>query len=467
MKKLLVLGAGTAGTMIANKLRKPSRRGLGDHRRRPRRRAPLPAGLPVPAVRDVRPATRSCAAAARTSCRDGVDLVLGEVDRVDAGRATTVHARPTGGPSTTTTSSSPPAPRRGRTRRRACSAPSGGAASSTSTPSTAPRRSPQALAGLRPRTARRPHHRDADQVPGRAAGVHLPRRRLAARARAARPGRARLRHAARRAPSPSRSPPQHLGGMLDERKIVVETDFLVERIDDERKCLVSYDEREVPFDLLVTVPLNMGADFVARSGLGDELNYVPVDKHTLLSPRRTTTSSRSATPPTSRPPRPARWRTSRSRSSSTTSSQHIAGQPDDRLLRRARQLLRRVRRRQGAADRLQLRHRAAHRAPTRCPSSARSACCKETRANHLGKLAFRWIYWNVLLPGRPLPLPAHMSMAGKHRSTPPDPRRSDAMTTTTHRRPRVPRRRRRLPDRPRRVERGARARPWPPRSAST
>jgi hypothetical protein len=29
------------------------------------------------------------------------------------------------------------------------------------------------------------------------------------------------------------------------------------------------------------------------------------------------------------------------------------------------------------------------------------------------KLAFRWIYWNVLLPGRPIPLPAHMSLAGK------------------------------------------------------
>ncbi len=75
----------------------------------------------------------------------------------------------------------------------------------------------------------------------------------------------------------------HLGSMLDERKIAVEPDFLVERIDEERKTLVSYDEREVPFDLLVTVPLNMGADFVARSGLGDELNYVPVDKHTMLS----------------------------------------------------------------------------------------------------------------------------------------------------------------------------------------
>ena len=41
------------------------------------------------------------------------------------------------------------------------------------------------------------------------------------------------------------------------------------------------------------------------------------------------------------------------------------------------------------------------------------ALLKESRANHLGKLAFRHIYWNVLLPGRPLPLPALMSMAGK------------------------------------------------------
>jgi sulfide:quinone oxidoreductase len=76
---------------------------------------------------------------------------------------------------------------------------------------------------------------------------------------------------------------RHLGAMLDERKIALETDFMVERVDNDAKALVSYDEREVPFDLLVTVPLNMGADFVARSGLGDELNYVPVDKHTLLS----------------------------------------------------------------------------------------------------------------------------------------------------------------------------------------
>ncbi|MGZ7040096.1 MAG: type III sulfide quinone reductase, selenoprotein subtype, partial [Thermoanaerobaculia bacterium] len=42
------------------------------------------------------------------------------------------------------------------------------------------------------------------------------------------------------------------------------------------------------------------------------------------------------------------------------------------------------------------------------------ALLKESLINHMGKLAFRWLYWNVLLPARPLPLPHRMSMAGKH-----------------------------------------------------
>jgi sulfide:quinone oxidoreductase len=38
---------------------------------------------------------------------------------------------------------------------------------------------------------------------------------------------------------------------------------------------------------------------------------------------------------------------------------------------------------------------------------------QETEANHWGKLMFRWMYWNLLLKGQELPLPAKMSMAGK------------------------------------------------------
>ena len=115
---------------------------------------------------------------------------------------------------------------------------------------------------------------------------------------------------------------------------------------------------------------NMGADYVARSGLGDELNYVPVDKHTLLSTgaRQHLRRRRRLGHPglEGRLGRALLRRDLRRQLRSPTST----GSPMNRQLRRARQLLRRVRRRQGAAHRLQLRHRAAAR---HLPGAARRA----------------------------------------------------------------------------------------------
>ena len=206
-----------------------------------------------------------------------------------------------------------------------------------------------------------------------------------------------------------------LGHMLEDRKIQVETDFLLEHIDNETKTLVSYDEREIPFDLLVTVPLNMGADFVARSGLGDELNYVPVDKHTLLSLAHDTIFAvgDASDIPASKAGSVAHFAVE---VFVDNFLQHIAGEPmagsfdghancfveagDDKAL-----LIDFNYDTQPLPGKYPL--------PVLGPMSL----LKETRANHLGKLAFRHIYWNVLMPGRPVPLPAHMSMAGKHTPT--------------------------------------------------
>ena len=203
-----------------------------------------------------------------------------------------------------------------------------------------------------------------------------------------------------------------LGGMLEERKIQVETDFLVERIDPERKVLVSYDEREVPFDLLVTVPLNMGADFVARSGLGDELNYVPVDQHTLqtLAHPNIFAVGDASDIPASKAGSVAHFSVE---IFVDNFLQLINGEPmtgsfdghancfvetgDDKAL---------------LIDFNYETEPLPGRYPL--PYVGPLSLLKETRANHLGKLAFRQVYWNVLLPGRPLPLPSHMSMAGKH-----------------------------------------------------
>ena len=74
-----------------------------------------------------------------------------------------------------------------------------------------------------------------------------------------------------------------IGDLLEQKNIHVETDFLVERADPDAKKIISYDEREVEYDLLVSIPLNKGAEVVGKSGLGDELNYSPVNPHTFQS----------------------------------------------------------------------------------------------------------------------------------------------------------------------------------------
>ncbi len=205
---------------------------------------------------------------------------------------------------------------------------------------------------------------------------------------------------------------EHLGDLLDERKVVVESDFLVESIDNERKCLVSYDEREVPFDLLVTVPLNMGADFVARSGLGDELNYVPVDKHTLLSAARENIFAvgDASNIPTSKAGSVAHFSVE---VFTDNFVEHVAGKSMTGSFDGHANCF--IESGDKKAMLIDFNYDTEPLTGTYpVPYAGPLGLLKETRANHLGKVAFRWIYWNVLLPGRPLPLPAHMSMAGKH-----------------------------------------------------
>jgi sulfide:quinone oxidoreductase len=202
-----------------------------------------------------------------------------------------------------------------------------------------------------------------------------------------------------------------LGGMLAERDVRVEPDFMVERVDEEAKALVSYDERVIPFDMLVTVPLNMGAEFVARSGLGDELNYVPVDPHTLQS--------------TAYPQIFALGDASDIPASKAGSVAHfavedfvenfldlVAGRPMSRSFDGHANCF--VESGGGKGLLIDFNYDT-EPLPGKYPLPVVGPLqlLKETRANHLGKLAFRWVYWNVLLPGRPLPLPTHMSMRGK------------------------------------------------------
>jgi sulfide:quinone oxidoreductase len=208
---------------------------------------------------------------------------------------------------------------------------------------------------------------------------------------------------------------ERLGSMLAERKIALESDFLVERIDVEHKALISYDEREVPFDLLVTIPLNMGAEFVARSGLGDELNYVPVDRHTLQSKAHANIFAvgDAGDLPTSKAGSVAHFSVE---IFVANFLQLIAGKAMTGSFDGHANCF--IESGDGKGLLLDFNYDTeplTGKFPL--PVVGPLDLLKETRSNHLGKLAFRWIYWNVLLPGRPLPLPSHMSMLGKTTTT--------------------------------------------------
>jgi len=202
-----------------------------------------------------------------------------------------------------------------------------------------------------------------------------------------------------------------LGNMLDSRKIALESDFMIESIDDERKVLVSMDEREIPFDLLVTIPLNMGADYIARSGLGDDLNYVKVDKQTLLSKKYNNIFALgdASDIPASKAGSVAHFAIDLF---SENFLQHIAGKPMTHLFDGHANCF--IETGHGKGLLIDFNYdteplTGAFPLPVVGPMSL----LKETRINHWGKLAFRWIYWNILLPGRPMPISSTMTMTGK------------------------------------------------------
>jgi sulfide:quinone oxidoreductase len=204
---------------------------------------------------------------------------------------------------------------------------------------------------------------------------------------------------------------KYLGSMLDDRKVALESDYMLESIDPETRTLSSYDEREIPFDLLVTIPVNMGADYVARSGLGNELNYVPVDKETMLSKQYDNIFAigDASDIPASKAGSVAHFSMDLFPDNFMN---HIAGrQMNEKFDGHANCFIETGHGKGLLIDFNYETEPLPGKYPL--PGVGPFSLLKETEMNHWGKVMFRWMYWNLLLPGKELPLPALMSMAGK------------------------------------------------------
>lgn len=193
---------------------------------------------------------------------------------------------------------------------------------------------------------------------------------------------------------------KHLGGMLEERGIELVTEFNTGEVDGVGGRLISYDGREVPFDLAVVIPVHNGAPFVTKStGLGDALGFVATNEHTLQSlaaPNVFAIGDATSIPI--------------SKAGSVT---HFEGEI---LVENITRFLN--------GQTLD----ASYDGHVNCfietgfskamlidfnydvepetghyPGHVGLPLLKESHLNHLGKLMFQWFYWHVLLPGRDIP----------------------------------------------------------------
>ena len=202
-----------------------------------------------------------------------------------------------------------------------------------------------------------------------------------------------------------------LGDILSQKNIKVVPDFMVEHVDPDAKKLVSFDEQEVPYDMLVSVPLNMGSTLIAKSGLGDELNFVPVNKNTFLSDKHPNifVLGDASNIPTSKAGSVAHF------SVETFGENFVRYSEGLELLPvfdgHANCFIESGYGKGVLIDFNYNQEPLPGRYPL--PGVGPFTLLEESEANHWGKLMFRWMYWNILLKGQELPLPTQMSMAGK------------------------------------------------------
>jgi sulfide:quinone oxidoreductase len=207
---------------------------------------------------------------------------------------------------------------------------------------------------------------------------------------------------------------EHLGSLLADKEIELVTDFNAGEVDAVGGKLTSYDGRDLDFDLLVTIPLHGGAAYLDRSpGLADALGFVPTDKHTLqTSVKPNVFALGDATDlPTSKAGSVTHFE-------AEVLTDNIAHYFRDEELEAGFD---------GHANCFI--ETGFHKAllidfnyeteplPGHFPSAFGLPLLRESRLNHLGKLAFQWVYWHALLPGREIPgIGPAMPTAGKHMS---------------------------------------------------
>jgi len=201
-----------------------------------------------------------------------------------------------------------------------------------------------------------------------------------------------------------------LTGMLAGKNVNVVPNASLATVTD--KAIACPDGKEVPFDLLVTIPPHEGSTLIDDGGLGDGLGFGFTDKQTLkaLKAERIFLLGDNTNVPTSKAGSVAHFQ---AEVVVHNLLREIEGKPALPLADGHANCF--IETGFGKAILIDFNYDI-QPVPGKFPLPVLGpmSLLKETRINHLGKLAFKPIYWNMLLPGRHIPLVgSRMSTSGK------------------------------------------------------
>ena len=206
---------------------------------------------------------------------------------------------------------------------------------------------------------------------------------------------------------------KELNYLLENKNIAIVPNFNIERVDVENKQIIDYGEKCVPYDLLVTVPTNMGDPMIERSEMGDDLNFVPTNSATLQSEIKDNIFAigDATNIPASKAGSVAHFE-------AEILTENILRYIEGKELKASFDGHANCFIETGHGKALLIDFNYTHEPVTGTfpiPGIGPLRLLKETHMNHMGKLAFKWIYWNMLIKGKHIPfVSSAMSTAGKN-----------------------------------------------------
>jgi len=197
----------------------------------------------------------------------------------------------------------------------------------------------------------------------------------------------------------------------EEKEILVRPNFDLAEVNTETNSIASASGEEVQYDLLVSTMPNLGADYIEDSGMGDGMGYVFTDHHTLRAEKYDNiyVVGDATNVPTSKAGSVAHYE---AEIVVENLIREIDGQEPKPLFDGHSTCF--IVSGYDKAYLFDFNYKT-EPLPGKFPFPGLGPfdLVGESYINYWGKMMFKWVYWNLLLTGQEMPLEPQMTMAGK------------------------------------------------------